>query len=180
MQIEWIPLPEYEGYYEINCLGQICSIDRIISNCLGQQKCIQGKICTFIVDRHGYACVYLQRNNYSARKAVHRLVAQTFLPICKDKVIVHHKDGNKLNNSVENLEWTTHAENNKAAAYNPKTKRVREVYQLDKEGNIIAEFKSVTFAAIAVGTSASNISLACRGKHKTLKGFCWKYKEEDL
>ena len=65
------------------------------------------KIC---VDRYGYAYVCLYKDGKTKNLKIHRLVAQAYL-IASDKPHVNHKDGNKLNNNVSNLEWVTPKEN---------------------------------------------------------------------
>lgn len=59
------------------------------------------------VTKNGYRYIQLG----TTRKLVHRLIAQTFIPNPDNKPCVNHKDGNKLNNTVSNLEWVTHSEN---------------------------------------------------------------------
>lgn len=67
------------------------------------------------INRDGYAMVKLCDNGYEKNCSVHRLVAETFLPNPDNKKTVNHKDGNKTNNKVENLEWATYSENEKHA-----------------------------------------------------------------
>ena len=66
---------------------------------------------------HGYLKVNLGGNSAPARtQIVHRLVAKAFLKNPKNHPVVHHKDGNKTNNCVENLEWCSHSQNSRYAA----------------------------------------------------------------
>lgn len=60
---------------------------------------------------HGYQTVYLWLNGRGKHKKIHRIVAETFIPNFGGKPEVNHKDGNKLNNRVDNLEWCTSQEN---------------------------------------------------------------------
>lgn len=64
------------------------------------------------IDKYGYPCVSMSVNNKNKTKTVHRLVAEAFIPNPANKPTVNHKDENKLNNRVGNLEWMTVAENN--------------------------------------------------------------------
>lgn len=80
-------------------------------------------------DRDGYLQVNLSKDGVLTTKKVHRLVAETFIPNTKKRDTVNHKDGNKNNNAVENLEWLTRRQNLKAGGIKrkPKSKRIRQL-----------------------------------------------------
>ncbi len=61
--------------------------------------------------KNGYARVLLCKDGKAKDFYIHRLVAETFIPNPNNKPTVNHKDGNKLNNTLSNLEWNTHSEN---------------------------------------------------------------------
>jgi hypothetical protein len=104
---------------------------------------------------------------------VHRFVALTFLENPNNFKIVHHKDSNKLNNNVENLEWTTQKKN---INYNQKdTSHPKKVIQLSLQGETINIFNSMLEASKHIGLSYDSISKVCIGKNKTAGGFLWKY-----
>lgn len=74
------------------------------------------KFLKFSYDKKGYQRVGLYIGNCKSKTIkVHRLVAETFIPNLKNKTDVNHKDGNKSNNNISNLEWTTRSENMKHA-----------------------------------------------------------------
>jgi hypothetical protein len=107
----WAPMPNYEQYYEISNLGTIRSIPRRLLTKSGYYKPEKERILTQRISNKGYLSVTLSKNGQSNTKAVHRLLAQAFIPNPENKATVNHLDGNKLNNSIENLEWATYSEN---------------------------------------------------------------------
>lgn len=72
-----------------------------------------GKMARIMDNGHGYKQVQIMRNNKRYTKYVHRLVAECFIENPNNEPEVNHKDGNKANNKVENLEWCTRSENQK-------------------------------------------------------------------
>lgn len=122
---------------------------------------------------------------------VHRLVATAFIGTIPKGKEVNHKNGNKQDNRVDNLEVVTHKENmNHAVAVlgfrfdfmkgrcGNKHHLSMPVLCLDRSGNLVQEYESVRMAAKLCGLNASNISAVCNGKygHITCGGYFWKYK----
>jgi hypothetical protein len=117
MQEEWKEVEGYEGYYKVSKCGKVASVDRVIENSSttsGQQSL---KGVTLKQANGGYKRQYkivgLKKNGGQEMALVHRLVAKAFLPNDLNLEQVNHKDGNKHNNSVENLEWCTPMENSR-------------------------------------------------------------------
>lgn len=101
---------EYGDYYEVSNLGRVRSIDRRVNSRNGK-RLVKGKILKQQVDKYGYMRVHCYMNNKSKQYQVHRLVALSFISNPDNKPQVNHKDGNKQNNRVDNLEWSTNKEN---------------------------------------------------------------------
>ncbi len=92
----------YEGLYSVTECGRVWShISEIF---------LKGEI-----DIDGYIRAHLYKDKKSKHKKVHRLVAEAFLPEVKGKEIINHKDSDRTNNHLSNLEWSTYSENNKHA-----------------------------------------------------------------
>lgn len=113
-------IPNYENAYEINILGVVRSIDRIVVNKHGHIYNIKGKLLKQTIDGHGYYKVGLSVDNKLKNIRVHSLLAATFLSNKDNNVLVRHLDDNKLNNSLCNLAWGTFKENSIDAVRNKK------------------------------------------------------------
>lgn len=131
---------------------------------------------------NGYLSVSITVNKKRKRFAIHRLVAQYFLPLIPGKNFVNHKDANKENNDVNNLEWVTKQENMQHAVNAGLLNHERmqkAVLQIDIEtGDIIAEFQSIIEASISTGANKLSIGIVCReGRLKSAGGYFWRYKK---
>jgi hypothetical protein len=106
----WIPISGWHGLYEVSNFGHIKSLQNQIST--GSRNCvIRERILRLRHDKDGYLLVDLQNAGKKVTYKVHRLVAIAFIKNPKNKPQVNHKDGNKENNNVNNLEWVTDSEN---------------------------------------------------------------------
>jgi hypothetical protein len=119
-----------------------------------------------------YQVVSIMKKHYY----IHRLVALTFLQNPENKAIVNHKDGNKLNNFLDNLEWNTIPENNIHAIQNGLSCHLKKVIQYDVDMNKLCDFKSIAECSRALNIGTSCISDSCSGKYKSTKcGYIFKY-----
>lgn len=109
---EWKNVIGYEGLYEVSNTGQVRSLDRYVKYSNGRIHLHKGKVLSPVKDKYGYLAVCLCCNEKQKRIKIHRLVAQAFLPNPDNLPQVNHKDEDKLNNSVDNLEWCTAKYNN--------------------------------------------------------------------
>jgi len=150
-------------------------IDKYFVSSLGRFKNKKGVIMSDYKPHHsGYILVRVNIQKY----ALHRLVAQTFIPNLENKPFVNHIDGNKVNNSVSNLEWCTCSENN---LHNHKADlnkgHKRKIIQYDLEMNEIKKFDTIKEASKELSISLSCIKDVLKEKQKSSKGFIFKYLE---
>jgi hypothetical protein len=123
--------------------------------------------------KNGYYMVHIGKKTL----AIHRLIASEFLDNPCNYTIVNHKDGNRQNNSVDNLEWTTQKLNVKHSVQNGLIKPYQcPVIQYSLDNQFIKEYSSMTLAAESVECNRRAIYAVCIGENKTAKGFIWKYK----
>lgn len=110
----WKPIEGYEGIYEVSDQGRVRNVKR------------GGRLLSCVKVAHGYLCVSLYKDGKQRMLLVHRLVALAFIPNPENKEQVNHKDLDKTNNTVGNLEWVTRDENLKhAEEHRPSSQRER-------------------------------------------------------
>lgn len=168
----WKDIGGYKGIYQISNQGRAKSFHK------GKERIL--KQCP---DKDGYPLIALYNGSYKTKK-VHRLVALLFIPNPENKPTVNHKWGNKLDNRACALEWATQSENNLHAyrELGRKAKTGKEhpcskpVSQYSKSGKLIRSFGGMKEASRITGVNNGNISLSCRGKHKSAGGYIWKFK----
>ena len=181
----WKEIKEYEGVYFISNKGRIKSVDRRIPNTNGVgTRLIKGKILSTTLNNKGYKCVSLHKNGKIKTFTIHRLVALYFIPNPNNYSDVNHKDENKKNNKVENLEWVTHEYNmnygERAIKASKKLKNTRTLSKNGKARKVInldtgKVFDTILEASWYYNINASGISQCCRGKSSNCGGFKWKY-----
>jgi len=107
----WKPIKGFEGLYQISNFGRIISHPKTIICGLKKLK-IKSKVITNTKSRKGYLRAKLGDKDNRKNFLVHRLVAIAFIENPNNKPFINHKDGNKINNRFDNLEWVTTKENN--------------------------------------------------------------------
>ncbi len=113
----WKDIPGYETIYKASDLGRIKSLDRISNNRYGAIK-IKSKILVSVIGSSKYYVLGLSKDKKRKTFMVHRIIANSFIEKIPNKPYVNHKDGNKENNLLTNLEWCTSGENQKHAYKN--------------------------------------------------------------
>ena len=187
----WKDIKKWEGYYQVSNFGNVKSLDRIVihKNRLHKQR-KKGKILKPSINHKGYLTVDLRKQGLRKQFFVHRLVGMMFIDNLNNKPQINHKDGNKLNNNVNNLEWVTNKENIKHAfdvglrkppmkgKFGKNHNRSKSIIQKDKNDNFIKEFESISEAHNKTKINLGNIHSACCGRYKSAGGYKWEYKEK--
>ena len=163
----WKQIKGYEDY-EVSDTGLVRSLKR------GKKRILRpGK------KGDGYLAVGLRKDGKRKNIYVHRLVAEAFIPNPLGLETVNHRDENKLNNRVENLEWMSLADNNRYGTHDLRSALAKEkpVSQLDRQGNVVRQFPSLKEAGRRTGISQSRICQVCQGRrrYKTAGGYFWRY-----
>lgn len=161
MKETWKNVRGYEGLYQISDLGRVKSLKKILKPSNSE-----------------YKRVNLYKNGKIKTYYIHRLVAEAFIPNPENKPQINHKDENKYNNNVNNLEWCTHKEN-----MNHGTKQDREslaktkynVLQYDLDGNLIKRWFNLREIILNTNYKKANIMYCCKHKYRTAYGYRWEY-----
>lgn len=180
MENEWKPVEGFEGFYEVSTNGKVRSCSRLVKSryC---NRIIKGKELKQVKDQDGYCKVQLSKEGKATSKAVHRLVAQAFIPNPNNYPVINHRDENKENNNVSNLEWCTVKYN---TLYNDgvmrrAVKRRKPILVISEKGEIF-HFNSITEAEEKLNLNHGNVVGCLKGYYgrKTCKGYSFEYVEE--
>ena len=146
---------------------------------INKQSKKQSKGC---INNRGYRMFTCRYKNKHFRYSIHRLLAIKYIPNPNNYPIVNHIDGNKLNISLDNLEWCSYSHNTKEAVrlglmnYNNSHGPCKKIIQINKDTKeIIKIYNSIIEASKELKISRSSISKCCKGKYKTCGGYIWKY-----
>lgn len=165
----WRDIKGFEGRYQVSNLGRVKSLAR--------RMVIKDRILKPFGNNKGYECVHLW-NIQHKELLVHRLVAEAFIPNPSNKKEVNHKDGNSLNNKVDNLEWCTHSENMLHSFRVLGQRTVKGMVMNNKPVKCLDTgevFASASEAARQKGCSQSNVTKVVLGKRDKAGGLRWAY-----
>lgn len=183
----WVDINGYKNIYQVSNTGRVRSVDRIVF--AGKQYAptrIKGCVVKTRISKNGYEMVTLSNKSKTRHLYVHRLVAEAFIPNPDNKREVNHKDANKLNNNVDNLEWTTSSENkihahknglmnNKYAGAEKRAKKQRIPIIMDD--NILCY--GVNKTAKKINVSPASITQVLHGEREFTHGHTFRYATDD-
>lgn len=169
MKVIWKPIKGFENY-EVSNMGKVRSLNY---NKTGRVKELK-RIKTI----WGYLYVNLYKDGKMQQKTIHRLVAEAFINNPEGLPVINHRDENKTNNIVDNLEWCSHKYN---MDYSGNTIKMidatkKTVLQFTKNGKFLREFESTREASRQTGVNQGNISQCCNRKYKSAGGYVWRFK----
>lgn len=183
----WKDIQGYEGYYQISNKGRVKSLSRTWIGktktgedriCVTKERIIKPYIHNGVRSNIKPTMVYiLRKDGKNKHFFAHRLVAIHFIENddINLKIEVNHKDGNRLNNDVSNLEWVSKKDNILHAFKNKLIKTQKKVSQIDcNTGNIINVFESESEACRKLGVSQGKIGRAIK-RNGTCMGYKWQY-----
>lgn len=166
----WKDIKGHEGHYQVSNLGRVKSVERITTK--GNHLC--EKVMKTCTDPGGYLFVTLWHCGKRKHFKIHRLVLETFAPVeGMENLDCNHKDENKTNNCLDNLEWMTRKENLNYGSHNRRISEAHRVRILCVELN--REFDSITAAAREFGHDRGNIWRVLDRPDRTACGYHWQY-----
>lgn len=167
MEETWKDIKGFEDKYRISSNGNCFSIK-------------YNKIMSPHITNSGYYQINLYKDGKPIPKLIHRLVAEAFLDNPDNLPEVNHKDENKLNNAVSNLEYCDRKYNQNYGTRTEKQKNKcsKPILQI-KNGKIIREWESITQVENECGYKSSGIVKCCKlNNYSKYKGYTWRYKDE--
>lgn len=168
----WKDVKDYEGLYQVSNKGQIKRTKHTRSNGRGYYT-VNERILSTHLNNKGYKIITLCKNNKVKTHILHRLIAEAFIPNPDNLPQINHKDENKTNNDIKNLEWCTHKYNNNYGTKNNRTALKRGKPVICEETGVI--YTSLHDAERKTGVDYRNIHACCSGRYKTSGGYHWKY-----
>lgn len=176
MEEIWKDVLGYEGLYQVSNLGQVKSFCG--SAKFGKPKELILK--PYLINSGYHVVTFYSENRKKHKFQVHRLVAETFIDNPDNLPCVNHKDENKLNNSVSNLEWCTYQYNNNygTARIRAVESKRKTVMQMTLDGVPIATYRSITIASELLKHSPSSLRKWCDSGIGG--GYMWRYINEPI
>ncbi len=175
----WKTYPEFP-FLQASNLGRIRTKDRVVTRGNGRKQFVKGKILKQHYDRYGYLYVRVNMNGKRFCQKVHRIVAACFIPNPNNYPEVNHKDNDRTNNVVSNLEWcttqynTAYREKNEVSATEATKVLRKSVIAVGLNSFKVFWFESRSEAACQLGFDSSDITMVIKERYKKTHGhwFC--------
>ena len=180
----WKDIEGYEGLYQVSNRGRVKSLSRKVTNAMFS---INEHFVKVVDNGHGYKSVSLWKDNKGKHFYVHRLVALAFVPNSNGYKYINHKDEDKSNNDVSNLEWCTAKYN---CNYGNHTKKLKKSYILngnnrpidvyDMNGVFLKTFDCSNDVCRELNIERRSLYSVCQGIVKSSKGYRFAFHGEEL
>lgn len=191
----WKNIKGFEGFYQVNNLGKVKTIERKRICSKGGIRLVKEKMLTPCIFPNGYIGFYLRVNGNRKTVLQHRIVAECFIENKNNLATVNHKDSNRSNNNIENLEWMSQSQNIKYGFINNAKARENVKYcrgkkhkrsigvEAFKDQEKVLRFESINMAAkylietnitTSIYASAAGIRDCIHGKQKTAYKYTWR------
>lgn len=184
MQEEWRDVVGCEGCYEVSNLGRVRGVARTLKD----GRCWKPRVMKLIKHPAGYLQIRLSSaNGIKNTYKVHRLVAMAFIPNPNNLPQIDHIDGNRANNTAENLRWCTAGENSNNPITRSRMSCSAHISKIGKFGKLNNATKPVVCIETGIlywgthevnrklGIDGSHVTSVCKGKQKTCGGYHWRY-----
>lgn len=166
MEEIWKNIFGYEGLYQISNHGRVKSLK------FGKEKILKSR-----KDKYGYHQVILSKEGKIKNHLIHRLVAYAFIDNPNNLPQVNHKDEDKTNNMVENLEYCDRIYNLNYGTHNERMAKAKSIpiLQFTKQGEFIKKWDSAIQVERVLGFNSCNIYMCCKGRRKSAHDYKWRY-----
>lgn len=197
----WRSVVGYEGLYEISTLGRVKRLARVAVDSMGRKRQYNEAILTNRIGKQtGYPCVNLSKDGKVTTINIHTLIADAFIPNPDNLPCINHKDENRANSVLSNLERCTYKYNMMYGSAPEKRRKSQQafykshsrkpsglfgvstvVYQYTLDGKLIEIFKGgATEVEEKLGFSAEGVGSCCRHKNHSAFGYVWRYEGDDF
>lgn len=189
MEEIWKDIADTHGLYQVSNMGRIRAVPkrRLVRN--GYTAYWPGQIIKPHLSNSGYFCVHFYVEDKTISRYIHRLVAKAFIPNPFNLPQINHKNEDKLDNRISNLEWCDCKYNNNYGTHTERSswstrqcKTIRHHVAMISDDVIISVFNSIQEASVATGIDDSAITKVCYGRPKfyTAGGYVWRFINDEF
>ena len=179
----WKTYPDFDFIQGSN-LGRVRTLDRYVPNGKNGKRFVRGRVLKQYRESKGYMRVHVGINNKEAKLSVHRVIASCFLPNPDNLGEINHKDCNRANNAISNLEWCTHKQNivyrDKLGHTSRSNAPKSPLFAVNLDTLEPLWFESQSEAGRQLNADVRSINKVIKGKQKTAKGYWFTIDSENI